>query len=319
VANLEQRSRADGNLRKERGRVPPMSSDEYKYIEANGVRFAYLEAGSGPLVLCFHGFPDSPHTFDRLLSGLAGLGYHAVAPATRGIYPSGIPPGKDYSPFKLGQDVIALIDAFGQRSAIVIGHDWGALASYVAANLAPTRIGKLITIAIPHPRAIPANPKMMLRGWHFALFSIPYLAETIARRKDFALVFKMQRAWSPAIQLSRQAINSVKSSYSHPGSFTAALAYYRALALTFVTMTKSARQSRRYLFARTSVPTLCCEGLEDGVFWESIFDKTPQAFTGYYKLVKFEHGGHSLHLEVFPEFFQSVKEFLGPAAELESN
>ena len=30
-----------------------------KYVHANGVRFAYLEQGSGPLVMFMHGFPDN--------------------------------------------------------------------------------------------------------------------------------------------------------------------------------------------------------------------------------------------------------------------
>ena len=29
-----------------------------RFIDANGLRFAYFEWGTGPLVLLFHGFPD---------------------------------------------------------------------------------------------------------------------------------------------------------------------------------------------------------------------------------------------------------------------
>ena len=28
-------------------------------IKANGIEFAYLEQGEGPLLLCLHGFPDN--------------------------------------------------------------------------------------------------------------------------------------------------------------------------------------------------------------------------------------------------------------------
>ena len=34
------------------------------FVTANGVKFAYLEQGSGPLVLLVHGFPDTAHTWD---------------------------------------------------------------------------------------------------------------------------------------------------------------------------------------------------------------------------------------------------------------
>jgi hypothetical protein len=32
-------------------------------IRTNGVHFAYLVAGQGPLVLCLHGFPDTAWSF----------------------------------------------------------------------------------------------------------------------------------------------------------------------------------------------------------------------------------------------------------------
>lgn len=31
-------------------------------IQANDIAFHYLEMGSGPLVLCLHGFPDNAFT-----------------------------------------------------------------------------------------------------------------------------------------------------------------------------------------------------------------------------------------------------------------
>ena len=47
-----------------------------------------LEAGTGPLALCLHGFPDSAHTWRHLLPALAGAGFHAVAPFMRGYGPA---------------------------------------------------------------------------------------------------------------------------------------------------------------------------------------------------------------------------------------
>src|SRR5687768_2249913 len=83
-----------------------------KTIEAGGLTFGYLEAGEGPLVLCLHGFPDTAHTFDDLLPRLARAGYHAVAPFMRGYAPTSVPVDGDYSELRLGEDAIALIDAF---------------------------------------------------------------------------------------------------------------------------------------------------------------------------------------------------------------
>src|SRR6476646_5540966 len=109
-------------------------------IAANGLTFAYLEAGSGPLALCLHGFPDSAHTWRHLLPALADAGYHAVAPFQRGYAPTGLPADGAYQTGALAADANALHEALGgSGDAVLIGHDWGATATYAAAAHAPSR------------------------------------------------------------------------------------------------------------------------------------------------------------------------------------
>ena len=43
-------------------------------INANGLTFAYLEKGHGPLVLMLHGFPDTAHTWSHQMTSLAAAG-----------------------------------------------------------------------------------------------------------------------------------------------------------------------------------------------------------------------------------------------------
>ena len=54
-------------------RPEPHANDEpaLKYVEANGVRFAYLEQGSGPLVMFMHGFPDNAWSYRKQLQVFA--------------------------------------------------------------------------------------------------------------------------------------------------------------------------------------------------------------------------------------------------------
>jgi pimeloyl-ACP methyl ester carboxylesterase len=119
-------------------------------VRANEVDFAYFEAGQGPLVLCLHGFPDTAWSFVPVLNRLAAGGYHAVAPFMRGYPPSELGPGGDYRIITLGRDALALIEALGAQRAFLVGHDWGAVAAYIAAALAPERIERMVTAALPH-------------------------------------------------------------------------------------------------------------------------------------------------------------------------
>src|SRR5215469_16133323 len=108
---------------------------------ANGLEFGLLEAGGpGPLALCLHGFPDTAHTWTRLLPVLAGAGFHAVAPFLRGYAPTTVPADGAYDLGALAADAVALHEMLGgSGDAVLIGHDWGAEIAYAAAAHAPDR------------------------------------------------------------------------------------------------------------------------------------------------------------------------------------
>ena len=95
--------------------------------------------GEGPLALCLHGFPDHAHSFRFQLPALAAAGYRVVAPFLRGYAPTEVPNDGPYQAAALAQDAVALIDALGQGQAVLIGHDWGAVAAHGAAIVAPEK------------------------------------------------------------------------------------------------------------------------------------------------------------------------------------
>ena len=130
---------------------------EHTTITANGLEFAYLEDGpaDGPLALCLHGFPDTAHTWRHLLPELAAAGFHAVAPFLRGYAPTQIPPDGRYQIGAVARDAEALHEAFGGgEDAVIIGHDWGALATYGAVAHQPERWRRAVTAAVPPTSAI---------------------------------------------------------------------------------------------------------------------------------------------------------------------
>src|SRR5215831_12740603 len=119
-------------------------------VKANGLEFGLLEAGSGPLALCLHGFPDTAHTWGRLLPALAGAGFHAVAPFMRGYAPTAVPADGAYHLGALAADAVALHEVLGgDRDAVLIGHDGGAEAAYAEAAAAPDRWWRMVTLAVP--------------------------------------------------------------------------------------------------------------------------------------------------------------------------
>ena len=53
-------------------------------IETDRLAFPALTAGDGPVVVCWHGFPDHPATFGPLAERLVAAGRRVVAPFLRG-------------------------------------------------------------------------------------------------------------------------------------------------------------------------------------------------------------------------------------------
>jgi pimeloyl-ACP methyl ester carboxylesterase len=263
-----------------------------KRVAVNGVELAYLEEGRGPLVILTHGFPDTARTWDAVRPALAAAGYRAVTPNLRGYHPSGLDPEGRYDGETLGRDILGLIDALGEKSAIVVGHDFGAAASYAAAGMAPEKVRLLVTLAIPHPRAVKPSLGLLWRARHFIRFKLPGAVAAL-RRNDFALVDELVHRWSPAWQVPAGAFDDVKRSFANPGAAEAAIAMYQQI---------SPRPTPA-LRARIPVPTVVFAGETDGALTDlAPYEAARARFTGSYEVVRMP-GGHWLHLE-HPDLFR---------------
>ncbi|HVB91087.1 MAG TPA: alpha/beta fold hydrolase, partial [Acidimicrobiales bacterium] len=171
-------------------------------IAANGLEFAYLQEGpaDGPLALCLHGFPDTAHTWRHLLPELAAAGFHAVAPFLRGYAPSQIPADGRYQMGAIVRDVNALHQALaGRDDAVIIGHDWGALATYGAVAHQPGRWRRAVTAAVPPTAAIGMSLftyAQLQRSWYMFFFLSP-LAEMALPMDGYAFIDGLWADWSP--------------------------------------------------------------------------------------------------------------------------
>ena len=124
-----------------------------KRITANGIDFAYLEQGEGPLALLLHGFPEAPSMYRHLMPVLADAGYRAVAPAMRGFAPTQVPPDGSMRIADLIADANSLHEELGgDTNAVIIGHDWGGFATWGAAAHAPDRWSKVVVADVPPVR-----------------------------------------------------------------------------------------------------------------------------------------------------------------------
>ncbi len=280
-----------------------------------GVELAYLEWGDpgAPLALLLHGFPDAAPTWRHLGPRLAASGYHVVAPWLRGYAPSAVPVDGYFQPGALALDTCGLQEELGGgKPSVLVGHDWGAIAAYVAAASEPQRWRRVVTLAVPPLGDLMGGflrYEQLHRSWYMFFFQHP-LAEAAVGADDLVFIDRLWEAWSPGYDASAD-LPHVKEALRDPANLQAALGYYRAMlgdgpkddAL-------SAREGAAYL--PLAVPTLYLHGANDGCMGAelvpdlSVGDHAPGS-----RSVVLPGCGHFLHLEVPEVVGDLVVDFLG--------
>src|SRR5437899_10546384 len=127
-----------------------MGEITHRTVETNGIRMHVAEQGSGLLVILCHGFPESWYSWRHQLAALAAAGFHAVAPDMRGYGRTDAPAEIEaYTLLHLVGDMVGLVSALGETSAVIAGHDWGAPVAWHAALLRPDRFRAVIGLSVP--------------------------------------------------------------------------------------------------------------------------------------------------------------------------
>jgi pimeloyl-ACP methyl ester carboxylesterase len=206
---------------------------QLRSVDIGGLEIGYLERGpaNGPLALCLHGFPDTAHTWRHLLPALGEAGYHAVAPFLRGYAPTAVPADGRYQTGALVADAIALHTVLGgDGDAVLVGHDWGAMAAYGAASHAPDRWRRLVTVAVP-PVQLAQNPfadyDSIQRMAYMFFFQSP-IADMVVPLDDYGYLRRLWEVWSAGYDPDDD-LAEVRRALGTPENLAAALGYYRAL------------------------------------------------------------------------------------------
>jgi pimeloyl-ACP methyl ester carboxylesterase len=267
--------------------------------------FGALELGDrgARAVVFLHGFPDHPPTAAAFLGELAGHGYRVLAPWLRGYAPSRR--AGPYDLDTLAADALAAADAWlgtGARFDLV-GHDWGAAITYAACAAAPARIGRAVTLALPHPLTFLRQlrePAQARRSWYIAMFQLPGAGFAAPRVID-----RLWRTWSPGFTLPAAARAELHACLAE--SMPAPLGPYRAMLRPPSAALARARRAAREPIA---VPTLQLHGADDGCILPPPHDDA-RRFSGAYAREVLPGAGHFMHLEAPAAIAARVADWLG--------
>lgn len=137
-----------------------------RMIAVNDVELNVIDEGpsDGPLVILAHGFPELAYSWRHQVPALADAGYRVLAPDQRGYGRSSRPEDvAAYDIEHLSADLVALIDEVGAHKAVLIGHDWGAMAVWQTTLLYPDRVAGVCGMSVPFSPRSPAPPTTLWR------------------------------------------------------------------------------------------------------------------------------------------------------------
>jgi len=253
-----------------------------------GLVFDVEDAGpvDGEPVVLLHGWPQSSSSWGPVAERLHAAGFRTYAPDQRGYSPGASPKGRrNYRLSLVAGDAVALIDAIDHGPVHVVGHDWGAAASYALATAAPDRVRTLTSLAVSHPGAFLRSlvtSDQLLRSWYMGFFQMPALPEYLIRIRPDRLV----RALESTGQTPERAARDVD--FVIRAGITSTLNWYRAIPWNDPRATRSP----------ITVPTLHVYGTADGALSRVGAESNGRFVTGPYRLEVLDGVSHWIPEEV---------------------
>ena len=281
------------------------------FVEVGGDRFAvHRWRPDGPIratILTAHGFPDHAPTFHLLGPAFATAGYEVVAPYLRGYAPTEAE-GGPYHPVAIGLDLERLVRAMGEPDIprVLLGHDWGAAASYPAAAALGDELAALVTLAVPNGpgmmQALVTSAAQQEKSWYMFFFQMP-MAVAAVEHDDYELVERLWRAWSPDLEMSDEWFEGLRATFRASGGAATPIQYYRD---TFFPPAPEAMAPERAAALGSFMergatgiraPSLYLQGEGDGCIGPEVADGMEAVMPERFERETMAGVGHFLHLE----------------------
>ncbi|MFH8403955.1 alpha/beta fold hydrolase [Streptomyces sp. NPDC018019] len=198
--------------------------------EVDGVRLHYTRAGSGPLVVLLHGWPQTSRCWRPVLGELARK-YTVVAPDLRG-YGRSDKPVTGYDKRRMAADMAGLVEALGFARASVVGHDRGARVAHRWALDRPEQVERIAVLdVVPTREMLRRVDATVAAGyWHWFFHLQPDLPERlVAPDVRGYLEYFFERWTYDRHALTDEAVDAYVAAFSRPGALRAGFDDYRAV------------------------------------------------------------------------------------------
>lgn len=277
-------------------------------------RLHYVEAGEGPLVILYHGFPSTWFSWFDLMEKLKGR-YRVVAVDALGAGLSGKP--RDLEPYRIDR-LARQLDRLarnlnGNRPFVLIGHDWGAALSLAYAQAYPRRVKAVVGMSAPPYNLfldlVTKNEEQRKISGYMQTFRTQSYADV--RDSGFAPRFAAQvyGALRDAGHLSKEEADLFERAVGDVDAMNGGMNWYRSNLPPFEQLDDRWRWPGKN--SPIQAPTLIIWGERDQTFLPIFMDQMPR-YASNAVIALFPGVGHMTPIEQSGPINDRIAEFLEP-------
>ena len=275
---------------------------ESRFLDLAGLRYHYVDEGSGPVMLMVHGNPTWSFAWRAYIREFS-VDHRVIAVDHIGCGFSDKPVDYCYRLAQHSDNLVALVDRLGLQQITLCAHDWGGAIGMTAATLRPERFSRFVlanTAAFRSQRLplriaccrIPGIGALLVRGLN--LFSRAALRMAVA---DPAVLTAAARAgylapydsWGNRIAVHR-FVQDIPISPHHPS--------HDLLARTEAGLEQFANH-----------PLLLTWGQRDWCFTTDFLEEFQRRFPAA-ETLSFPEAGHYVFEDALPEVLEGIRGFL---------
>ena len=250
------------------------------YFGSGETRLHYVEAGEGPLIIFYHGFPSFWYSWFDQMEALK-TSYRVVAVDGLGYGLSGRP--ADLELYDIA-NLTAQLDAFSRHLGsdekyILIGHDWGSVLAFSYAQAYPKRLHKVVGMSAPPLNLLlkhtATDKEQQRRTQYMQRFKTITLEMLKASNAAQTVGFRSYRNLAARGDLTSEELELFRTALAENETIDAGMNWYRANIPAFDDVKDEDLWPAPD--AKIDMPGLFITGDQDKIFVEALIDKVDDA------------------------------------------